>query len=105
MGSRKRPRGRFKTLAKFSWIAWFSTGTVSYTHLDVYKRQTQGRGALRHAPGVPAGLLKHHIVLCKDAGLLAEVYGLMIFSRCELWPLESFTEAQREAFLRWHPPT
>ena len=66
---------------------------------------TQGRGALRHAPGVPAGLLKHHIVLCKDAGLLAEVYGLMIFSRCELWPLESFTEAQREAFLRWHPPT
>ena len=48
---------------------------------------TQGRGALRHAPGVPAGLLKHHIVLCKDAGLLAEVYGLMIFSRCELWPV------------------
>lgn len=62
---------------------------------------TQGRGTLRNGPDVPADLPQRHIVLSKDAGLLAEVYGMMIFSHRERWPLDSFTTAQREAFLRW----
>lgn len=33
MGRRNRPRGRFRTLARFSWIAWFSTGIACFSLL------------------------------------------------------------------------
>jgi len=50
MGSRKRPRGRFKTLAKFSWIAWFSTGIACFSLLRLLAWWHTSTEAPAHIP-------------------------------------------------------
>lgn len=62
---------------------------------------SQGRGSI-HKQGIAAEGDRYQVVLCRDSSLMAEVYGVMIHTRSETWPLDQLTSNQRAAYLRWH---
>jgi hypothetical protein len=62
---------------------------------------SQGRGSVQ-IQGVAVEGVRYQVVLCRDSSLMAEVYGVMIYTRSDTWPLDRLTSNQRAAYLRWH---
>lgn len=61
---------------------------------------SQGRGSI-HPDANAVEDVRYQVILCRDCSLMADVYGAMIYTRSETWPLDKLTSDQREAYLRW----